>query len=45
MPIARMKPQMNWIAMGSRHEECESLSLVALLMMAERRRPMVIAHW
>jgi len=45
MPIARMKPQMNWIAMGIRHEAFESLSLVALLMTAARRRPIVIAHW
>jgi len=45
MPTARMKAQMNWMAMGIRHEACESLSLVALLMTAAMRRPMEIAHW
>ena len=44
MPTARMKPQMNWIPMGICHEACEFLSLVALLMTAARRRPMLIAH-
>jgi len=36
---------MNWRQMGICHEARVGLSLVALLTIAEMRRPIVIAHW